>query len=106
MSRALRAKEENHQNSLALKKATAEAALNSSNFQVQKMTELLGMTNNSSKRSQILSSYTQEGFSTAATVNESDHPVIQTADGAQSSTQLNRNKNGMQPIGMTNMKGS
>jgi len=61
MSRALRAKEENCKYSLALKKATAEAALGN-NFS-HKIADYVPMnvSCNSSNRSNVLSSYTENG---------------------------------------------
>jgi hypothetical protein len=61
MSRALRAKEENYKYSLALKKATAEAALgNNYSHKITDFAEMLG-SSKSSNRSQMLSSYTADG---------------------------------------------
>ena len=96
MSRALRAKEENNKHSLALKKATAEATL-LGNFSSQKVAELQmhQRGSNSLNRSQVLSTYTGEGFSTGTNTTEtSDNMHGQNASGgnpvAQSSAQLQR----------------
>ena len=67
MTRALRAKEENKQQSFALKKATAEATLtnNGANLQPRKAAAVEFAMNHrnsqSTNRSQVLSSYTVDG---------------------------------------------
>ena len=66
MNRALRAKEENKQQSFALKKATAEATLtsNGTNQQPRKSAVEFAMNHRNSQstnRSQVLSSYTVDG---------------------------------------------
>ena len=79
MSRALRAKEENSKYCLALKKATAEAALgNNYSQKIADFAEMQG-SSTSSNRSQILSSYTADGgvsTGTNTTETSSDPQII------------------------------
>ena len=105
ISRALRAKEENKQQSLALKKATAEASLINGNFPPHKAVEFAMNYRNSqsTNRSQVLSSYTVDGgVSTRTnTTGTSGDPVElnQLANvAAVSQAQLKRHPKGMQAI--------
>lgn len=89
MSRALRVKEENKQHSLALKKATAEATLNSK-FHSNRAAEfgLNHWTSNSSNRSQVLSTFTGDGgvstgTNTTETSDQVAHNNLQSAAASQ-----------------------
>ena len=109
LSRALRVKEESKQHSLALKKATAEAALNSSNFSTHKVAEfaLNQWCSGSSNRSQVLSSYTGDGgASTGTNTTETSDKQLNHAVGAAaaaSQSQLKGPPTGMQAIAIHSM---
>lgn len=105
MSRALRVKEENSKQSLALKKATAEATLGTNNIS-QLITEFGNhISSTSSNRSQHFSSYTVDGGVSTGTNTTTETSDLQASTAAVVRAQtLHKVATGMQAIALSSIQ--